>query len=126
MIVGIGIDIIEVKRIKDVMERHGDYFFKRIFTEKEIEYCNARKKNAVLHFAGRFAAKEAALKALGTGLTGGISWTEIEIENAISGKPRLVFSGKAKEAFDLIGGKKTHVSISHSKGYAAGQVIIEK
>lgn len=126
MIIGIGIDIIEIKRIKSVIDRHGDYFYKRIFTEKEIEYCKGQKKNAILHFAGRFTAKEAALKALGTGLAGGISWTDIEILNAVSGKPALTFSGVAKKFYDSLGGKKIFVSISHSKGYATSQVIIER
>ncbi|MDP8262303.1 MAG: holo-ACP synthase [Candidatus Ancaeobacter aquaticus] len=126
MIVGIGIDIIENERIQNVIERHGEQFYKRIFTEHEIEYCKNQKKNALLHFAGRFTAKEAALKALGTGLTDGICWTDIEIENHLSGKPVLSFSGKAKEVYDKLGGHTVFVSISHSKGYSTSQVIIEK
>jgi len=125
MIKGIGIDIIEIERIRGVIEKHGDHFYERIFTPKEIAYCKAKKKNALLHFAGRFAAKEAAVKALGTGFSGGIAWTDIEILNECSGRPVMTFSGKAAAAYAATGGTTTHVSISHSKGYAASQVVIE-
>ncbi|HRZ86772.1 MAG TPA: holo-ACP synthase [bacterium] len=125
MIKGIGIDIIEVERVEKVIERHGEHFYRRLYTEREIAYCKEKKKNALLHFAGRFTAKEAASKALGTGIAGGIAWTDIEILNEPSGKPVIVLSGKAKEVYDAIGGTKIHASISHSKGYAASQVIIE-
>lgn len=125
MIKGIGIDIIEIERIRGVIEKHGDHFCERIFTPREIAYCKGKGKNALLHFAGRFTAKEAAVKALGTGFSAGIAWTDIEILNEGSGRPVMTFSGKAAEAYRALGGTRTHVSISHSKGYAASQVVIE-
>jgi holo-[acyl-carrier protein] synthase len=125
MIKGIGIDIIEIDRIQRVIEKHGGHFYERIFTRREIAYCRAKKKNAVLHFAGRFTAKEAAVKALGTGVAGGIGWTDIEIVNESSGKPVMKFHGKAEDAYRRMGGTCIHVSISHTKGCAAAQVIIE-
>lgn len=124
MILGIGTDIIEVKRVREIIERHGDRFIHRIFTQLEIEYCSARK-NAALHYAGRFASKEAAFKAMGRGWGGDISWKEIEVWNEPSGAPHLNFYGKA---LDLVVEKKmTHayVSISHIEEFATAVVVLE-
>ena len=124
MILGIGTDIIEVKRVRDVIERHGDRFINRLFTSIEIEYCSARK-NAALHYAGRFAAKEAAFKAMGRGWGGDISWKEIEVWNEPSGAPHLNFYGKA---LDLIAEKKmarAYVSITHIEEFATAVVVLE-
>jgi holo-[acyl-carrier protein] synthase len=124
MIVGIGIDLIEVARIRDALEKYGDRFARRIYTKVEIEYCST-KKNAALHYAGRFAAKEAAFKAMERGWGGDISWTEIEVFNEPSGAPRLVFYGKA---LDLIQQKKvirSYVTISHIEEHATAVVVLE-
>lgn len=124
MIVGIGTDIIEVRRIQEAIDKYGDRFVKRLFTEIEIEYCSARKA-APLHYAGRFAAKEAAFKAMGRGWGGDISWKEIEVRNEPSGAPRIYFHGKA---LGLVTEKKmtqAHVTISHIETYATAVVVIE-
>ena len=124
MISGIGIDIIEVNRVKESIERFGDRVLNRLFTPKEIEYCSARK-NAVLHFAGRFAAKEAAFKAMGKGWGGDISWKEIEITNLPSGAPRIAFYGKALELTTSQKISAAFVSISHIDQLATAVVILE-
>jgi holo-[acyl-carrier protein] synthase len=124
VIAGIGIDIIEVKRISEAIERHGERFLRRIFTDVEIEYCSARK-TAALHYAGRFASKEAAFKAMGQGWTGNISWTEIEIHNEPSGKPQIVFYGKALELIKSKNVTTAVVSISHIEELATAVVVLE-
>lgn len=124
MISGIGIDLIEVHRIGEAIEKYGDRFLKRIYTPVEIEYCST-KKNAAIHYAGRFAAKEAAFKAMERGWGGDLSWKEIEIYNEVSGAPRIVFYGKALE---LIREKKivrSFVTISHIEGHATAAVVLE-
>ena len=124
MIVGIGIDLIEVKRIREAIDKYGERFLRRIYTKVEVEYCST-KKNAAIHYAGRFAAKEAAFKAMERGWGGDISWTEIEIFNEPSGAPRLVFYGKALE---LIQQKKvvhSYVTISHIEEHATAVVVLE-
>lgn len=124
MILGIGMDVIEVKRIEEAISKYGDRFLRRLFTPAEIEYCSARKMSA-LHYAGRFASKEAAFKAMGRGWGGDLSWKEIEITNLPSGAPVISFSGKA---LDLVTEKKmsrAHVSITHIQDLAAAVVVIE-
>ena len=125
MIVGIGIDLIEVRRIREAVEKYGDRFLKRIYTAVEMEYCSS-KKNAAIHYAGRFAAKEAAFKAIERGWGGGeVSWTEIEVFNEPSGAPRLNFYGKA---LDLIRQKNvvhSYVTISHIEEHATAVVVLE-
>src|SRR5690242_15555226 len=96
-ILGIGTDIIECLRIGKMIEQHGELFLRRVFTEKEILYCQARK-HATEHFAGRWAAKEAILKALGTGWSRGICWTDLEIRNEPGGEPKVMVRGGAKDA----------------------------
>ena len=125
MIAGIGIDLIEVARIREAIEKYGERFLRRIYTAVEIEYCSS-KKNAAIHYAGRFAAKEAAFKAIERGWMGDISWKEIEIYNEPSGAPRIVFYGKALE---LIQDKKitrSFVTISHIEEHATAAVVLEK
>src|SRR5215470_13437561 len=95
--IGIGTDIVEVLRIAQMIERHGELFLARVYTQHEIEYCSARKA-ATQHYAGRWAAKEAILKALGTGWAKGIAWTDIEVRNGFGGQPRVLVCGEAKEA----------------------------
>lgn len=124
MILGIGTDVIEVRRIREAIEKYGDRILKRLFTATEIEYCSARK-NAALHFAGRFAVKESAFKAMGRGWGGDISWKDVETINEKSGAPRLYFYGKALE---LVTEKKmtfSHVSISHIEEIATAIVVLE-
>lgn len=124
MISGIGIDVIEVKRVKEALERFGDRMLNRLFTKPEIEYCSA-KKNSALHFAGRFAAKEAAFKAMGKGWGGEISWKEVEITNLPSGAPQIAFYGKALELTTSQKITGAFVSISHIDQIAAAVVILE-
>ena len=124
MILGIGVDVIEVKRIAEAIERHGDHFLRRIFTEKEVEYCRS-KRAAPLHFAGRFASKEAAFKALGTGWSGNVRWTDVEVTNLPSGAPEIHFYGRAAELLAEKAAARAFVSISHIEGLAAAVVALE-
>lgn len=120
MILGIGNDIIEIERIHGVIERHGERFLNRTFTSKEQEYCQKHSKSSA-RFAGRFAAKEAIVKALGTGFNDSITFLDIEIVNNIVGKPEVVISPTLRE---LIGNSTIHISISHSDNYATAFAII--
>jgi holo-[acyl-carrier protein] synthase len=124
MICGIGIDLIEVSRIRDAIAKYGDRFAKRIYTSVEIEYCSS-KKNAALHYAGRFAAKEAAFKAMERGWMGDISWKEIEVYNEPSGAPRIVFYGKALELIKEKKVVRAFVTISHIEEHATAVVVLE-
>lgn len=123
-IVGIGTDIIECLRIAKMIERHGELFITRTYTEHEIEYCAVRKA-ATQHYAGRWAAKEAVLKALGTGWIKGISWRDIEVRNAPSGDPSVHLRGGAREVFERNGIRKMHLSISHCRSHATAYAIAE-
>jgi len=124
MIVGIGTDIIEVKRIQEAIDKYGERFLRRIFTAVEIEYCSARK-TAPLHYAGRFASKEAAFKALEQGWGGEVSWKDVEVWNEPSGAPRLRLYGKALEIAQSKKVTASHVSISHINDLAAAVVVLE-
>src|SRR3954464_12719423 len=95
-ILGIGTDIVECLRIGKMIEQHGELFLRRVYTPREIRYCQSRK-HAIEHFAGRWAAKEAILKAMGTGWSKGIAWTDIEVRNGPTGQPRVLVCGAAKE-----------------------------
>src|SRR5277367_1148504 len=116
-IIGIGTDIIECPRIGKMIEQHGELFLRRVYTEREIRYCQARK-HAIEHFAGRWAAKEAILKAIGTGRSHGIAWTNIEVRNGLDGRPKVMVCGTAREIMlereiaDIL------ISISHCRTYA--------
>lgn len=114
---GIGIDIIETERIQKAISRHGNRFLNRVFTIQEQLYC----KKHINHFAGRFAAKEAVLKALGTGLSESIGWKEIEIRNDLQGKPEVYLSPKLQNLFP---GCRFLISISHSDNYAAATALM--
>jgi holo-[acyl-carrier protein] synthase len=116
-ILGIGTDIIECERITKMMEKHGEVFLQRVFTRQEIDYCSCRKA-ADQHYAGRWAAKEAVLKALGTGWAFGIQWTDVEVVNLLGGKPTIALTGKALEISGERGIRETLISISHCRQYA--------
>ncbi len=124
MIVGIGIDIAEVERIKGAVERHGEVFLRRVFTAKEREYCE-RFKNKFERYAGRFAVKEAAMKALGTGWSRGVRWVDIEVVRQKGGRPALVLGGEAAKIAKQLGVKHIALSITHTAAQAFAQVIFE-
>lgn len=123
MIVGIGMDIVEVERIRTGIERYGKRFIERIFTDNEIDYCN-NKKTSYIHYAGRFAVKEAFSKAIGTGFNKGLTWQDIETINSLSGKPEIITKGKAKDMLKELGIENTFVTITHTKTICAAVVII--
>ena len=115
-----GVDIIEISRIRDVLNAYQTRFLKRIFTDVEITYCRGRAPN----LAGRFAAKEATMKALGTGVRG-VSWKDIEISRKESGAPSVLLHGRAARRADILGLKDVSLSISHSRDYAVAFVVLE-
>jgi len=123
MILGVGVDHIEIDRLRSVVERFPERFIRRIFTAEEQDYFE-RKFNRFESMASRFAAKEACMKALGTGLSMGIKWTDIAVKRT-GGPPRLSLSGQARKILENMGGKKLHVSLSHSRSSAVAVVIIE-
>lgn len=116
---GLGNDIIEIQRIRDTIERHGTHFYKKIFTEKELEYC-LQNKDPAPSLAGRFSAKEAIAKALGTGFGQSISWLDIEILNDEKGRPHVTFSETFNNTFSF---PEVLISISHCKSYATAVAI---
>ena len=116
--------LVEPSRIEQALERHGGRFSKRLYTPDEIAYCEGFKNRAE-RFAARFAAKEAAFKALGTGWRNGVRWLDVEVTHLPSGKPELVLRGRAQELAGQLGVTRTAVSISHSDRYAVAQVIFE-
>ena len=124
MIVGTGIDIAEVPRIRQSIERFGERFLQRIFTEGEIRYCDS-KMNRMERYAARFAAKEAAMKALGTGWNHGVRWVDCEVMRMPGGRPTIAFHGKAGELAAKLGVKNASLSISHTAEQAIAQVILE-
>jgi holo-[acyl-carrier protein] synthase len=121
-VVGIGTDIIECLRIAQMIERHGELFIGRVYTPHEIEYCQARKQ-ATQHFAGRWAAKEAVLKALGTGWIKGISWRDVEIRTEPGGRPSVVLHGGALAASKRLGITAVMISISHCRSHATAYAL---
>ena len=125
MIISVGIDIIEVRRVKAVLRRT-PRFVERVFTPRERDYCDRRGVVAPQHYAARFAAKEAALKALGTGWSGGIAWQDVEVVSQASGAPALIFHNHARELFQQSGADVAHISISHTSEHAIAQVILER
>lgn len=124
MIIGIGLDIIEVDRIRSAVVKWEDKFERRVFTENEIRYCE-EKGDKFQSLACRFAAKEAFFKALGTGWRLGMKWTEIEVVNDEFGKPYILLSGKVNEYCEQLGLKKIFISLTSTKDYGAAQVILE-
>jgi holo-[acyl-carrier protein] synthase len=124
MIVGTGIDIAEVPRIRQSIERFGDRFLERIYTAGEIRYCDS-KANRAERYAARFAAKEAAMKALGTGWSHGVRWRDCEVVRLPGGRPSISFHGKAAEVAAKLGVKHAALSLSHTVEQAIAQVILE-
>ena len=124
MIVGTGIDITEVPRIAASMNRFGRRFLERVFTPEEIRYCES-KANKAERYAGRFAAKEAAMKAIGTGWRLGVTWQDVEVERAPGGRPTMAFHGRAAEYFQKLGAVRAHLSITHTGQLAMAEVILE-
>jgi holo-[acyl-carrier protein] synthase len=124
VIVGLGVDITEVDRIEQAIARHGRAFLERIFTPEEIAYCE-RHRNSAERYAGRFAAKEAAMKALGTGWRKGVRWLDVEVTRNPGGKPSIALRGVAREFADKLGVRHITVTITHSGNTALAQVIFE-
>lgn len=125
MIVGTGIDIAEVARIRVTIERHGERFLKRVFTEGERQYCES-KANRIERYAARFAAKEAGMKAIGTGWNHGVRWRDIEVARKPGGRPTLLLHGKAAEFAAKLGATNIALSLTHTAEQAMAQVILEK
>ena len=121
-IVGIGTDIVECLRIKRMIERHGELFLTRVYTEREVLYCQARK-HSTEHFAGRWAAKEAIMKCLGTGWQRGLSWTDFEVRNDPDGKPHVLTCGAAKDLIQRLRISDVLITISHCRAYATAHAL---
>jgi holo-[acyl-carrier protein] synthase len=124
MVLGLGTDLIETRRVEESIARFGERFLERIFTAGEIAYCQ-RKKNAAESFAARFAAKEAGAKALGTGISRGVTWKEFEVRRETSGRPTLHMSGRAAELAEGLGVKRVQLSLTHSRELALAVVVAE-
>ena len=120
-IYSIGIDLIEIERIEKLMDRYGDKFINRIFTDVEIDYCSKKKDKG--SFAARFATKEAVFKATGLGLGKGMTWKDVEVINDEKGKPEVRLYGKTAE---LLANKSIHISISHSKDAAISIIVVDQ
>lgn len=124
-IVGHGVDIVETARIAELLERHGQRFLDRCFTPAEQDYCSRNAKRRMEHLAGRFAAKEAILKALGTGWRGGIAWTDIDILPDTLGRPTVTLAGESRRLAEQLGILRWHLSISHVETHAMASAIGE-
>ena len=120
---GIGVDLVRIPRMRDVIGRWDDRFLRRVFTDAEIAYCRARR-DPVPHFAARFAAKEAALKALGTGLRLGVRWRELEVRRERGQAPTLVLSGRSREISLARGGRRMLLTLTHDGDYALAQAML--
>jgi holo-[acyl-carrier protein] synthase len=125
MVLGIGTDLIEIERVQASIDRFGERFLARLFTPGEIAYCQRKKKNSTESFAARFAAKEAGAKALGTGISRGISWLEIEVKRKPGERPTLHLSGRAAELAAALGVRRVQLSLTHSRELAMAVVVIE-
>ena len=122
MIIGLGTDIVEIVRIGRLIERHGDHFLTRIFTDEEISYCQ-RRREYMQHYAGRWAAKEAVMKVLGTGLAQHVSWKDIEVVSRPSGQPEIALHGPVRDYAQSLGIERVLVTISHCHAYATATAI---
>src|ERR1700753_134528 len=124
MVIGLGTDLIEIERIEQSVARFGQRFLERVFTPGEIAYCHAKKASAE-SFAARFAAKEAGAKALGTGISRGVTWKEFEVRREASGEPSLYLSGRAAELAEAMGVRRIQLSLTHSREFALAVVVVE-
>lgn len=124
MNVGVGIDVIQNDRIAESLKRFGERFLRRIYTDGETQYCQSCARPEI-HFAARFAAKEAAFKALGTGWSGGVRWKDVEVRRLASGQPELLLHGAALERASALGSTRYHVSLTHDHTVSAAVVILE-
>jgi len=124
VIVGMGVDMEEISRLREAIQRHGRAFLERVFTPAEIAYCE-RHRDSAERFAGRFAAKEAAMKALGTGWSRGVRWRDIEVTRAPGQRPTIVLHGAAREHGERLGARHISLSISHTGNLALAEVIFE-
>jgi holo-[acyl-carrier protein] synthase len=124
VIVGLGVDMEEISRLREVIERHGKIFLERIFTPSEIAYCE-RHRDPVERYAARFAAKEATMKALGTGWSKGVRWRDIEVTRMPGGRPTIVLHGVAGKHAERMGAHHISLSITHSGNFALAEVILE-
>jgi holo-[acyl-carrier protein] synthase len=125
MITGIGIDVVQNERIRDSIQRFGDRFLNRIYTEREIDYCRKCARPEI-HYAARFAAKEAAFKALGTGWTAGVTWKDVEVRRLASGKPELHLYGQALAHATAAGATQFHISLTHDQLVSCAVVVLER
>jgi holo-[acyl-carrier protein] synthase len=125
VILGVGVDIVETARIERVLGDKGERFRKKLFTDEEIRYCDAMPK-PFLHYAARFAAKEAFSKALGTGLAAGVRWRDIGVAHLPGGQPVLRIEGKAAEILRARGGAAAHLSLSHADSHSVAVVVLER
>jgi len=123
MIRGIGIDLVLIPRLRQVVERWQDRFLERVFTATELAYCRSRR-DPIPHLAARFAAKEAGLKALGTGLSMGVTWRELEVRRERGQAPTLVLSGRSRAVGDARGGHRILLTMTHEGDYACAQAVL--
>ena len=125
MILGTGVDLMEIDRIEQSIQRYGTRFLERVYTPAEIAYCQTKRRNAAESFAARFAAKEAGAKALGTGIGFGVTWRELEVTREPSGRPSLMLHGRAAELAAAMGVRHTALSLTHTRTQALAWVILE-
>lgn len=122
-VLGVGVDLTQMPRLRRVVARWDERFLQRVFTAQEIEYCR-RRRDPIPHFAARFAAKEATLKALGTGLRMGVNWRELEVRRERGQAPTMVLSGRCRALAEAKGGRRVLLSISHDGDYAMAQALL--
>ncbi len=123
-VIGIGVDVVQVRRITESLERFGERMERRLFTEAELAYCRSFQ-DPLPHLAARFAAKEAASKALGTGMSQGVAWKDFEVIQPGGRQPRLEFHGRGREVYEALGGIAAHLSLTHDGGLAVATVVLE-
>ena len=120
---GIGVDLARIPRLREILSRWDERFLRRVFTDEEIAYCR-RRRDPVPHFAARFAAKEATLKALGTGLSMGVSWREMEVRRERGAAPTMVLSGRCRDIAHAKGGQRVLITLTHDGDYALAQAML--
>ena len=125
MVIGTGIDVVEIERVARSIERYGSRFLERVYTAAEIAYCQRKRRNAAESFAARFAAKEAGAKALGTGIGFGVTWRELEVGREPAGRPLLLLNGRAAEIAASLGVRRSSLSITHTRTQSMALVILE-